>query len=83
MIDNAWSGVPPLVDPDKYLAIPPLSAAEKEGCFFQHFPGVYCVNCGDTFALYSYSAPVPDGVDGAGKPFYRKCLTCLRTSPER
>ena len=30
--------------------------APMEKNFFQNLPGVYCRNCGETFALYSYSA---------------------------
>jgi hypothetical protein len=52
--------------------IPPLP---KEG-FFQHLPGSYCKNCGEVFALYSYSAIKPDGVDDKGKPYYNDCFKC-------
>jgi hypothetical protein len=44
--------------------------------FFQLFPGVYCRTCGKTFALYSYSAHQPDGVDESGRAFYKTCLMC-------
>lgn len=44
--------------------------------FFQNFSGVYCKNCGETFALYSYSAMQPQGVDENSKPFYNNCFKC-------
>lgn len=43
---------------------------------FRHFPGVYCKNCGETFALYSYSLIQPDGIDDNLKPFYNDCFRC-------
>jgi len=52
-----------------YDRIPPV----PESGFFQHFPGIYCQNCGRDFALYSYSALSPDGLDEEGKPFYNLC----------
>lgn len=54
-----------------YNKIPAL----KEG-FFQHIPGVYCNNCGEVFALYSYSAHPPSGTDENGKPYYNNCFKC-------
>lgn len=39
-------------------------------------PGVYCKNCGETFALYAWSAAKPDGSDENNKFFYNKCLNC-------
>jgi hypothetical protein len=47
-----------------------------ENGFFQNFPGVYCKKCGETFALYSYSAMQPNGVDENLKPFYNSCFKC-------
>ena len=40
---------------------------------FRLFPGAYCKNCGETFALYSYSMFQPNGIDENGKAFYNKC----------
>ncbi len=60
---------PPKVDPERYAAIQPRPASG----FFQNFPGVYCKNCGNIFALYSYSATQPHGDDENGKPFYTRC----------
>lgn len=45
--------------------------------FFMNFPGVYCI-CGEVFALYSYSAIPPHGLDMNGKPFYNKCFMCVK-----
>ena len=66
------------ISPERYALIKPLP---KEGGFFQNFPGVYCQKCGKDFALYSYSAYQPDGVDENGKPFYRECCLCCKTLP--
>lgn len=63
--------IPLLVDPDRYAAILPI-----EDGFFQHFPGIYCRNCGRDFALYSYSAYQPDGIDDNQKPYYNRCSHC-------
>lgn len=43
---------------------------------FMNFPGIYCEGCGETFALYSYSAHQPNGLDENGKPFYHSCFMC-------
>ncbi len=59
-----------------YNKIPPI---KNEG-FYQNFPGVYCKTCGQTFALYSYSAYQPDGIDENNKPFYVKCALCNKTN---
>lgn len=56
---------------ERYESIQPM----VEG-FFQHFPGVYCQGCGNDFALYSYSASQPHGVDENNKPFYKTCGLC-------
>jgi hypothetical protein len=48
----------------------------EEGGFYMNFPGVYCQSCGQVFALYSYSAYRPDGIDENKKPFYKKCGLC-------
>lgn len=61
------------MDIDRYNQIKPLP---PEGGFFQHFPGVYCKKCERIFALYSYSAFQPDGVDENGKPYYDSCSVC-------
>lgn len=53
-----------------YNAIKPLP---PKGEFFQHFPGVYCQNCGEDFALYSYSIFQPLEIDENNKPFYKCC----------
>lgn len=39
-------------------------------------PGVYCKNCGNTFALYAWSFHKPDGADENDKFFYNKCFGC-------
>lgn len=39
-------------------------------------PGVYCRNCGNTFALYQWSFHKPDGFDENGKFYYNKCFGC-------
>ena len=44
--------------------------------FFMHIPGIYCINCKEVFALYSFSAGPPDGFDRWGKPIYFKCDWC-------
>lgn len=41
-----------------------------------NIPGIYCKNCGETFALYSYSMMPMDGVDENNKPIYNKCFIC-------
>ena len=51
--------------------IKPLPA---NGGFFLNFPGVYCKTCGGVYALYSYSAHQPDGIDDHGKPYYTRCF---------
>jgi hypothetical protein len=56
---------------ERYDEIRPI-----ENGFFQNFPGVYCKKCGKTFALYSYSAMQPHGVDENSKPFYNSCFKC-------
>lgn len=63
---------------EKYDLIPALPAAT--GGFFQHIPGVYCKNCGETFALYSYSVHQPDtdARDENGKPYYNECFKCKK-----
>lgn len=48
----------------------------RENGFFQHFPGCYCNNCGETFALYSYSAMQPKNVDENKIPYYNSCFKC-------
>ncbi len=58
-----------------YNLIPSMTY-EKYNGFFQHLPGIYCWNCGETFALYSYSAMQPHGFDPNGKPFYYSCFKC-------
>jgi hypothetical protein len=59
--------------PDVYDSIKPLP---PPGSWFMHFPGVYCQGCGETFALYSFSAIGHDGVDENGKPFLAACCHC-------
>jgi hypothetical protein len=59
-------------DPLIYASIPALPLRG----FFQHFPGVYCAGCGETFALYSYSTGGPLHIDENGKPFYHSCFHC-------
>ena len=49
-----------------------------ENGFFVHIPGVYCKSCGETFALYSFSAHQPDGVDENNKPYYNHCFCCVK-----
>src|SRR5271157_3481788 len=56
-----------------YETIKPLP---PPGTLFTHFPGVYCLKCGEVFALYSYSAIAPSGVDENGKPYMRGCPKC-------
>lgn len=63
------------ITPERYGLIPKLP---EKGKFFQHFPGVYCQNCGKDFALYHYSLHQPDGLDENGIPFYTKCVLCRR-----
>ena len=41
-----------------------------------HVPGCYCAGCGESFALYSYSAIQPTEVDENGKPYYKDCFKC-------
>lgn len=55
-----------------YDKIPEL----PESGFYMHFGGVYCRNCGETFALYSYSAIRPSGIDENRKPYYSQCFKC-------
>jgi hypothetical protein len=43
---------------------------------FMNAPGCYCENCGQTFALYFYSAIMPAGVDENGKPVFNNCFKC-------
>lgn len=64
------------MDIDRYNQIKSLP---PEGGFFQHFPGVYCKKCGEIFALYLYSAHLPNGVDENGKPYYESCLMCAKS----
>lgn len=47
--------------------------------FFMHLPGVYCRNCGETYALYSFSTEKPDGTDENRKPYYNGCFKCGRS----
>ena len=63
---------------EKYDSIPSLP---PKGVFFQHFPGVYCKGCGETFALYSYSFFGSQGEDENGKPYMTSCFKC-RNKPE-
>jgi hypothetical protein len=62
-----------IISDEDYASILPLP---EEGEHFMHLPGVYCKNCGEIFALYSYSAHKPDGIDHNRKPFYNKCYFC-------
>ena len=62
---------------EKYEAIPRLSREDYVEDFMR-FPGIYCAGCGETFALYSFSAIGPDGVDENGKPFMTGCGLCRR-----
>lgn len=50
--------------------------------FFQHFPGVYCKQCGQLFALYSYSVYQPNGLDENHKPYYNSCFACYETEEQ-
>ena len=61
---------------ERYEEILPLPKEPEK--FFQHIPGVYCRNCGQTFALYSYSKHPVHGTDENDKPFYNMCFNCMR-----
>lgn len=61
---------------EKYDKIPALPTIDWPPPFFVHIPGVYCGNCGETFALYSYSVIWPNGLDENGKPYYNACFKC-------
>ena len=61
---------------EKYNEIPSIAGQE----YYMNIPGVYCQNCGDVSALYSFSGFQPDNIDENGKPYYDKCLIC---APER
>ncbi len=63
---------------DEYDKIPPLP---RDGSDFIHIPGVYCQGCGRSFALYSYSAIGPNGIDENGKPFMNVCPFCPKDKP--
>lgn len=41
-----------------------------------NIPGCYCENCGQTFALYSYSIIPPTKVDENNKLCYESCHFC-------
>lgn len=58
---------------DIYDAIPPLPGPGRQ---FIHIPGIYCITCGETMALYDYSAWQPNGIDENGKPYYQSCWKC-------
>lgn len=60
--------------PENYDAIPLLPEKTEET--FMHMPGIYCRNCGQSFALYWYSAQQPSGVDENKKPYYNTCFKC-------
>ena len=62
-----------VISQEAYDSVKPLP---EKGEFFQNFAGVYCKNCGETFALYSYSVFKPHGVDENNKPFYKNCVMC-------
>lgn len=62
-------------DYDLIKPIPP------DGQFFMHVPGAYCANCGELFALYSFSHNQPAQVDANGKPFYSHCFKCMPKKP--
>lgn len=42
-----------------------------------NIPGCYCENCGQTFALYSYSSIKPTKIDENKKFYYDFCHLCL------
>lgn len=52
-----------------YAKIPKKPA---DGEFYQLFPGCYCANCGDTFAMYSYGIQ-PSSLDENGKAYFKYC----------
>lgn len=48
--------------------------------YFMNFPGIYCKNCGRTYALYSFSVYPADDVDEMKKPFYKNCPKCYENT---
>ncbi len=40
-------------------------------------PGCYCINCGELFALYSFSIHQPMNKDENGKLYYENCFLCM------
>ena len=58
-----------------YDQIPPLSPDDYKAGFIR-YPGIYCINCGDVSALYSYCGAAPAGFDENGKPFLARCIRC-------
>ena len=63
-----------------YDQIPQLTHKDLTA-FFQRIPGCYCINCGEVFALYSYSAVMPRYKDENGKPYYKTCFMCVKPDP--
>ncbi len=41
-------------------------------------PGVYCSNCGETFALYPWSACMPSDRDENNVFYYKTCPLCTK-----
>lgn len=63
------------MDQEKYNSIKEIPV---EGGWFMNFPGVYCKNCGEIFALYSFSGNQPHGIDENKKPYYNSCPMCSK-----
>jgi len=66
----------------EYDTIPAWPNGYSPHQFFQHFPGVYCKQCGKVFALYSYSICQPHGLDENHKPYYNSCFLCYETKDQ-
>ena len=75
-------------DQPTYDSIPVLPSPAQS---FEHSPGIYCVGCGATFALYSHHrdgmfvvyshrACAPIHIDENDKPFYHTCFRCPPTT---
>jgi len=62
---------------EKYDEIPGFPTIDRLSLsFFICVPGAYCKQCGEVFALYSYSAIWPNGLDENDKPYYDSCFKC-------
>lgn len=52
---------------------------KKEALKTINIPGIYCKNCGASFALYSFSIAQAHGFDENDKAFYEFCPSCPKT----